>query len=488
MDCNVYDDRSATQLSQFLQFLSPHCNSHARIFIVIIIERHQFSRETKRSKPAFESINMLSLLAIITTTAVLLLVLVQTVLVIGYCGFLQRGKVFDTPSSITGYSTEGDDEETVAPELADPKVAIVLCLRGADDSLVDCLAELDGQDYPDYQLHIAFDSEDDPAVEVVQGFFENRESQPHLTFFQPTPNCSYKCAAIVSVVNELPDDIEVVAFCDADAVVDQYWLRDLVEPLSQPETGATTGNRWFSPFNPTLGAIVRKQWNSAAIVQMQAYDIAWGGSLAIKRHVIDQCDLLNRWSAAFCEDTLLTQALKRKRLRVHRVPDLIVDNREETTISEAFEWITRQLLTVRLHHPDWLLVLLHGVLTAAATIGAPILAIVLLLCGELIAARSVALAYIVYQVANAGLLFAIGVGNRAVLKRRSVLRDRDSVPLEIKDQLKSLLLLQLLHPIAVLKAAFTKQVSWRDVNYKVAKGSVRVSGLTDATRQNRRQL
>lgn len=418
---------------------------------------------------------MFSLLAIATTTLVLLLILMQTLLVIGYYSFLQPRWLAADPMKDTDFEAAEIDVTEETKSFA-PPVAVLLCLRGADESLIDCLAELDGQNYPDFQLQIAFDSPEDPAVEVVKDFFEHRDSNPQLTFFQPQPNCSYKCAAIVHVVQELDRRFEVVAFCDADAVVDENWLSELVAPLDDPQVGATTGNRWFAPVEPSVGSLVRKHWNAAAVVQMQAYDIAWGGSLAIKREVIDTCGLVDQWSQAFCEDTLLTQALRRKRLQLVRVPELIINNREDASVSETFGWIVRQLITVRLHHADWLLVLTHGIVTALATFGAPVLTIVLLLNGYYIAARSVAIAWLLYQVVNAALLFAIGYGNRTVLRRRSVPVDSGPIESNLAAKLSSLLLVQFLHPIAVIKAAFARRVTWRGITYRIRKGFVRVDG------------
>ena len=44
-----------------------------------------------------------------------------------------------------------------------PKAAVVLCLRGTDPFLEDCLRAVLNQDYPQYEIRIVVDSRQDPA-------------------------------------------------------------------------------------------------------------------------------------------------------------------------------------------------------------------------------------------------------------------------------------------------------------------------------------
>lgn len=402
---------------------------------------------------------MISLLAVFLIVVVLVLTLMQTLLVIKYRWFHR-----DAPNAI---------EDAGAKENL-PKAAIILCLRGQNESTPDCIAELIGQDYSDYELHIAFDSPDDPAAKQVEEFFENHRYQPKLHFFTPLPECSYKCSGIVHILEQLDSEIEIVAFCDGDAVVDVNWLSDLVLPMTRDQQiGATTGNRWYVPFDNSIGGLVRKHWNAAAVVQMQAYDIAWGGSMAVRKSTIDKCELGKIWSATFCEDTVLTKAIEKHGLRLHRVPNLVIENMETSTLQECYDWIARQLLTVRLHHPGWPLVLGHGVATGIATIVVPILAILLLMTGYLNEGRSLLLAWFIYQVLNFVLLLVIDRCNRSAISQRAS-ADPVTNPPSSRSGLFALIAVQILHPLAVLKAYSMKVVTWSGISYAVDGNKIRV--------------
>ena len=47
-----------------------------------------------------------------------------------------------------------------------PKAAVILCLRGGDPFLVDCIRGLLALDYPSFEVHIVVDHRDDPANAV----------------------------------------------------------------------------------------------------------------------------------------------------------------------------------------------------------------------------------------------------------------------------------------------------------------------------------
>ncbi|BCL34598.1 glycosyltransferase [Nostoc sp. MS1] len=246
-----------------------------------------------------------------------------------------------------------------------PKTAVLLCLRGADPFLGDCLRSLLKQNYPQYDLKLIIDSEEDPAWEVAQNIIHEvgatNISMSRLRSVRRS--CSLKCSSLVQAVSELDDSYKIVALVDADAVVHPNWLRELVSPLTHPSVGATTGNRWYVPTGRYWGTLVRYIWNVSAIVQMYLYGIPWGGTLAIKREVLHQTGLLERWGQAFGEDTMIRSVLAKYNLKVKFVPSLIMLNREECDLPSLKYWFQRQLLASRLYHPWWWAVVTDAVFT-----------------------------------------------------------------------------------------------------------------------------
>ncbi len=105
-----------------------------------------------------------------------------------------------------------------------PKTAVILCLRGADPFLANCLKALLEQDYPQYDLKIVVDSLEDPAWQVAG----DTVADCNATNVQISPLkiastvCSLKCSSLIQAVSELDSSYKVVALVDADAVVPSY--------------------------------------------------------------------------------------------------------------------------------------------------------------------------------------------------------------------------------------------------------------------------
>ena len=256
---------------------------------------------------------------------------------------------------------------------------------------------------------------------------------------------------------------------DADAIIPSNWLKLLVGPLHSDDVGATTGNRWFTPTAPNIGSQLRRIWNAAAIVQMQLYSIPWGGSLAIKTDSLRRADLISKWKSAFCEDTMISKELASIGQRVERLADLIVDNDEQTSMNGCFRWITRQLLTVRLHHPMWIFVLFHG-LSVGIAFFLPALSFLLGIFTGTPSAALISIGCLVfYFLCNTALIHWISRLNHNKLPANSQRHFATN-----NGYWAAMFLAPIIQIAAALAAATIRTVTWRDVTYELGAGEVRV--------------
>lgn len=397
--------------------------------------------------------------------ALLALATMQSCYVYSYCRFLK--KPFGTIKDSARH-TPFDESHSAGTD-----VAVVLCLRGVDPELPNCLAGILKQRYRDFNLHIVVDSEADPAVEFVERFFADKKFQPHLHVIQHIgEQRSLKCSALLEALQQIPPHIKIIAFIDADIAPDPNWLADLVAPLDCVEVGATTGNRWFSPNTATLGGYIRKLWNAAAIVQMEIYNIAWGGTLAIKRSVIEQCQLPEIWRNSFCEDTLLTTTLAKHDYKLVRVPNLISVNAESTSVAASFWWIVRQLITIRLYHPSWPLVKLHGLATSVGGVFALLGLVIVALSGSQRELYTLLAVLIVFQAWNLSLLIVVERANLAIVDSRETNQRKTTQKAAWPMQILAFLLIQLIQPIACIFAGRARHVRWREIKYEIDKQEV----------------
>jgi cellulose synthase/poly-beta-1,6-N-acetylglucosamine synthase-like glycosyltransferase len=375
--------------------------------------------------------------------------------------------LFETYFTSVFVSSFRQDKSAVYEDDELPKVAIALCLRGADPFLAKCLQALLNQNYPAYELRIVVDSQEDPAWNIATQTLQDRAAIPvHLSPLRILhPSCSLKCSALIQAVTELDSDCEVIALVDADTIPHPNWLRELVAPLKNRQVGLTTGNRWYVP-GTQWGTICRYLWNVAAVGQMHLYRIPWGGSLAIRTELVRQTELLERWSQAFCEDTMLRRVLQEKGLQIESVASLMMVNREECTLPSFRRWVSRQLLNAKLYHPGWNAILFYGTLTCLIPTVATLSGIAALFAGQWVSAMVLVSSLSAYYIL---LLVLINVWQQAVGKKlllRHELLPTFS-PVTLLKLMVGIPLAQLVCAIALWQAMLTQQVEWRGITYQV---------------------
>ena len=364
-------------------------------------------------------------------------------------------------------------------EAFQPQTCVVLCLRGSDPSLPICLAGLAAQSHTNYRLMCVVDDLLDPALNSVKQFSKQFKHPPKtLLIDQPSSSCSLKCSALLTAFNDLiamESPPEVIALVDADASCDPDWLNDLIAPLADNAIDATSGNRWVDPRDHALGSWVRQIWNAAAVVQMNLYGIPWGGSLAFRTRLLTQTNFCDRLKNAFCEDTLLSDVLRQTKRNVYPVNRLVVTNNEATGLGVTRRFITRQLITTKLYHWSWPLVVLHSLsifflnlfalagLVFAITQADRLSTVVFLTC------------IVIYPLCNAGFLKWIGNINRQQFATRSGSSGRTTdVCISTRQYLIAVAISPWVHAWATLTALFIKRISWRGIDYKIGRTGVRM--------------
>jgi hypothetical protein len=352
-----------------------------------------------------------------------------------------------------------------------PAAEVVLCLRGVDPALPATLAALAAQRYGGpWSLLLLVDGEQDPAWQAASQAIAQLEatgaaswSAARLTALAAAPRSgSRKSAALRQAFAALQPATDLVALVDADAVVRPDWLADLARGCLRSGVGAAGGNRWYLPAQRSGAGMVRAIWNGGALVLMSLFGIPWGGSLAVRRQLIEP----SGWGAvlthSLCEDTALTTPLRRCGWRFRFGPELIALDRDDSiALRPLIRWISRQLLTARLHHPAWPLVALHGLGTSLLLLAAVLALLGLLLAGDPASALRLSLVLLAYEL-GCGLIL---LGIQRVVAGVIPLDQR--LPLGL--WLRWLPLAQLVYGIATVRAQLARRVEWSGVVYRVVR-------------------
>jgi len=345
-----------------------------------------------------------------------------------------------------------------------PRVAVLLPVRGADPSLADCLRGLIAQNYPDYRVFVILDSREDPAWNLVTSIAESSGTGLVQVRILETrrATCSLKLSALLQMVEELDDSYGVAALIDADVIPHRDWLRDLVAPLRDPEIGAASGIRWFSPLpSGSWGTLVRYLWNVAASAYMVALRIPWGGSLAFRLDALKRSELLGQWSRSLFEDTAVYRAMRKIGLRVAFVPAATMVNRESIDLRSCWHFMRRQMLDVHLYHPAGMWILALSTFSACSMALVPVFLVVALVQGLWSEAAWLGGGLALYAMEM--VLLVTWIGGRV---QRFTLPPGDRVPSLSLQMLLALPLTQVIYLLCHLSACYLRKIEWRGVAYE----------------------
>lgn len=244
-----------------------------------------------------------------------------------------------------------------------PKVAIIAPHYGWDTETEEHVKGLLHQDYAGaYEVYFVTHQKSDVGHDV---------SYPHLCeIAEPHPNihvllapniaennlpCSQKVQNLMTAIENLPDDIEVIAFIDADVAIREDWLTLLVNPLQEPEIGTTVGGRFYFPQTWNIASFVESIWvNFQMSVQGDhPLTMVWGGSNAFRREMLEKAQILQRWEHAAIEDLNTTLAMQDIKHKIHFVPDCVaVTHTANRTWHQIVEFTNRQMI-MTLHMGLW---------------------------------------------------------------------------------------------------------------------------------------
>jgi hypothetical protein len=354
----------------------------------------------------------------------------------------------------------------ILPDEQLPRASIVLSLRGADPSLAHCIMGLLQQDYPPYAVRIVIDSPEDPAWEVVnkvlaQGYGKHLDMRVS-SLERRLETCSLKCSSHLQALAQLDDSVEVVACLDADSIPARNWLRSMAHPLRDPNIGISSGIRWFAPRDTKWGSLVRHFYNTGSFALMYAFPMPWGGSLALRGDLARHPRLREHWARCFCEDTSTPAVLRDLGLRVEFVPQATHFNRESIDLGRCGSFLLRQLLCVRLHHPQWRLMFTAIIAQIVAQPLSVALLIAVLTLGEWqVACALLGLMGLFLGAMLASLCFGESMVREAIRERGD---PAPALPLSWKI-VPAVLLAQAMSVYFMVVTIFLRKVEWRGIPY-----------------------
>lgn len=232
-----------------------------------------------------------------------------------------------------------------------PAATVIVPVRGHHQGLDENLGAIASQRYPDFEVLLVVDRDDDPAADVVRGL-----NLPHTRLLSVERHGHGlgafrigKCRAQACGVRHARRESRVLAFADADARPGPDWLQEMILPLQDARVGAVTAYRWYVSERRGFWSRVRSQWNGTGLdaMLMDKYRFCWGGSMAIRRKTFQEGDVLEAWRTSITDDVALTRAVQTMGRVVAFAPRACSVNVEECTRAQCVEWCVRQTALTR---------------------------------------------------------------------------------------------------------------------------------------------
>jgi len=241
-----------------------------------------------------------------------------------------------------------------------PSAAVIIPVTGADAGLDANIAAFMAQDYPQYQLVLVVDEENDPAHGTLNELVKKAAARgagcschASLVVAGSSRAQGQKVHNLLRGLEAVTPGTEILVFADADARPDPLWLRSLVAPLSSREVTVSTGFRWYLPGRSSVSQL-RAAWDTSIATFMGEDDCSfpWGGSMAIRAEDFECLQVRERyWASTVSDDYGLGRAVHDRGGNIRFEPRCLVASREDSSFAEFMRWTNRQIIITRVYAP-----------------------------------------------------------------------------------------------------------------------------------------
>lgn len=273
----------------------------------------------------------------------------------------------------------------VAFDEAVQAILVVPC-KGTDVGQEANLRALFEQRQVNYQLRLVVEDERDSAAELIA---ELQAEYPHvpseLLIAGRAIESGQKVHNLLVATEDVPADVNVLAFVDSDARPGPEWLAALVSRLHESKIGARTGYRWMIPERATLPNLLVSSINCsvASMYSRHRLNAVWGGAWAIRRELFEQSGIREAWVGTLSDDLVVTRVLRASGLQIEFEPRCLTASPVDMAAGETVNFLRRQFLLVRRYaRLHWWLALVGGSLLQGGLWGAAMLTLGLAIAGQ----------------------------------------------------------------------------------------------------------
>ncbi len=255
-----------------------------------------------------------------------------------------------------------------------PHAAVIVAVKNTSDLSCAFFARLRSQDYPNYRIIAAIESETDPAFAMLKEEMKRPGAPLRIVVAGYSERTGQKVWNLLAALGEIGTGDEIVAFVDADTLPTPEWLSRLVAGLVNTGREAVTGYRWIVPADNRISSAVVAAAN-ASIVTLPRLPIVinhcWGGMTAVRRTTLERIDIRRYWAGAISDDAQMTRAFRDAGCPIFSPRQSLLLSPVSMNWREALSFGRRQYRIVLLHDSViWMLAALGTAFPIAAALAA----------------------------------------------------------------------------------------------------------------------
>lgn len=251
-----------------------------------------------------------------------------------------------------------------------PKAAIIAPCKDVDPDFEDNMKMLLNQDYPDYEIIFVTIDEHDPNYTILQKLVKESPIPAHLYLGGLSRKRAQKLDNMLKAIENLPVDIEALAFIDSDSRITKDWLKNMMIPLLDKKVGSVTGFRWYLPEKGRLISYIHCLWTAILYGNLYSdtFVATWGGSMSILKSTFEKLNLKEKWDTVLSDDCVLNEELHKANLKIVFNPRCMTSSLTPFPFWEVFSFAIRQAIIAKncLSIIWWLstclLTLVHGII------------------------------------------------------------------------------------------------------------------------------
>jgi hypothetical protein len=238
---------------------------------------------------------------------------------------------------------------------------LIIPMRGVPEHLGALWQGICAQTHGPIRVMFTVESTADPAYAALNALTGGPPVE--IVVAGPATRRGQKVHNLLAAIERLQPEDAVIVFADADIVPAADWLARLVRELDPRKLDLVSGYRWLVPADERWSTAFVCVINSsiAAAPRDRKWSLAWGGSMALRRHTLEALDLKTVWDRAVSDDLTLSRGIRALGGSVRSPRDALVQTPASYGWRDGIAFGRRQYLFMRMHAP-W-----HWLAAAAAT-------------------------------------------------------------------------------------------------------------------------